>query len=77
MEKGYVLKQLEKNDQEHQKIFEKIDALKDQINENHIELLKSINDDKVNISDLKIRMGSIALIVGSLPSLIELIIKKL
>lgn len=76
MEKGFVLKQLEKNDQEHQKIFDKIDNLKDQINQNHIELLNSINEGKIDINTLKIKMGSIALIMGALPSLVELIIKK-
>lgn len=75
MEKGYVLKQLEKNDQEHQKLLDKVDKIAEIVNQNHLELIRSINDNKLDINTLKIKMGTIALVAGSLPTLIGLILK--
>ena len=36
MEKGYVMKQLEKNEIDHQRLGDKVDRLGDSVNANHL-----------------------------------------
>jgi len=73
--KDYILQELQENKRDHEFIAHKIDKLSDQINDNNLKLIESINQNKVDISGLKIKVGLIGIIAGSSPSIVAKIIE--
>lgn len=72
--KDYIFKELENNKKDHDYIASKLDRLSDQINQNNFILIEKINENKVDISGLKIKVGIIGIIAGSSPAVVAKLI---
>lgn len=75
MEKGYVMKQLEKNEIDHQRLGDKVDRLGDSVNANHLELIKKLGENQMDTTLLKAKIGFIGIGFGSVPLIADAFMK--
>jgi hypothetical protein len=77
MDKNYILSQLERNSNDHEKINDKIEDLKKTVNNNHIALLIAINENKTDMAFMKAKIGLVGAFFGALPMAVDTVIKYL